>query len=128
MSLDPKAPDFKHQELCLQFLRNVLDVSAALATRTYIWGGMVVDILRGEFVRAHHDIDGFTLDLLDVRDQMATGFADRGYAASYAGEWDILRIDRGGLHAAFSRLEVAGNTAMWRHVGDQGTIFFPTLG
>ncbi|NLG52350.1 MAG: hypothetical protein GX552_19765, partial [Chloroflexi bacterium] len=33
--------------------------------------------------------------------------------------------ERDGVHATFNRLEVDGDTALWRHIGDQGTVYFP---
>ena len=84
-----------------------------------------MDILRGEYLRDHHDIDGFTLNLLSVKDDMAALFIKRGYTISYAGAYDMLRIDRGDLHAAFNRLGIEDSRAKWRHVGDQGTVVFP---
>jgi hypothetical protein len=30
----------------------------------------VLDIVEGYFLREHHDIDGFTLNLLDVKNKM----------------------------------------------------------
>ena len=119
------APD--HQQTCLQLLQDIHDVSTSLATRTYIWGGMVPDILRGEFLRPHHDVDGFTLNLLDVKTEMAERFSAKGYATTYLDEYDMLRIEKGDLHAALNRLEMDGDTAMWRHVGDQGTVYFPAV-
>jgi len=113
------------RQVCLRFLQDIYEVSATLGTRTYIWGGLVIDILQGEFLRDHRDVDGFTLNLLDVKDEMAARFAGRGYAASWQDDVDILRIDKNGLHAVFNRLELEGDLAMWRHVGEQGTLFFP---
>jgi hypothetical protein len=115
----------ENQRLVLQFLRDIYAVSSELGTRTTIWGGLVPDILHGSFLRDHHDVDGFVLNLLDVKDQMAARFSERGYVVSYQHAYDLLRVDRGGLHAAFNRLETEGDQAMWRHVGDQGTIGFP---
>jgi hypothetical protein len=114
-----------HQRLILQFLQDIYEVSAALSTRTHIWGGMVPDILCGRFLRDHHDVDGFVLNLLDVKDEMADLFSERGYTTAYADQIDMLRIEQGDLHAAFNRLEIEGDLAMWRHVGDHGTVFFP---
>jgi hypothetical protein len=115
----------RRQRFCLQFLSDVYEVSSALATRTYLWGGMVIDILCGAFLREHHDLDGFTLNLLDVKAEMAAMFSERGYTTSYSEEFDYLRVERGALHAVFNRLEIVGGLAMWRHVGDQGTVYFP---
>ena len=38
---------------------------------------------------------------------------------------DMLIIAKDDLHAAFNRLEVDGPIAMWRHIGDEGTVYFP---
>lgn len=109
----------------LAFLRDVDEVSAACGTRTYIWGGFTVDILEGRFVREHHDLDGFTLNLLDVLPEMTALYAARGYATDFRKDIDMLTIRKDGLHAAFNRLEVDGPIAMWRHIGDEGTVYFP---
>jgi hypothetical protein len=122
---ETRLPKPEHQQACLQLLQDIYEVSAALATRTYIWGGMVVDILRDEFLRVHRDIDGFTLNLSSVRTDMAGLFSKRGYATAYADEYGMLKIKKGELHAALNQLEIDGHTAMWRHVGDQGTVYFP---
>jgi hypothetical protein len=114
-----------HQCACLRVLQDLYEVSAALGTCTFVWGGLVADILCSEFLRAHHDVDGFVLNLLNVKEKMAARFAERGYAVSYQDIYDLLRIDKCGLHAVFNRLEIDGHRAMWRHVGDQGTVFFP---
>ena len=110
---------------CLEFLRDITEVSDACGTTTFIWGGTVIDILKGEFLRDHRDIDGFTLNLLDVLADMTELFEKRGYSIRYLDEVDMLQILKPGLHAAFNRLELDGQTAMWRHVGDHGTVYFP---
>lgn len=119
------APD--RQQTCRQFLQDIYEVSTALETRTYIWGGMVADILRGAFLRPHHDVDGFTLNLLSIKDEMMARFLVKGYATTYSDKYDMLRVEKGGFHAGLNRLEMDGDTAMWRHVGDQGTIYFPAV-
>ena len=118
----------EHQQAYLHLLHDIYEISTALGTQTYIWGGMVIDILCGEFLRVHNDIDGFTLNLLSVKDKMTLMFSDRGYKTSYASAYDMLKIEKDDFHAAFNRLEVDGDSAMWRHVGEQGTITFPTNG
>ena len=115
----------ENSKSCLQFFKDIFEVSNICSTKTFIWGGTTIDILEGEFIREHHDIDGFTLNLLDVRDEMTTEFQNRGYETSYMEEVDILGIKKGDLHAGFNRLETDGDTAMWRGAGDEGTLFFP---
>ena len=122
-------PSPEMQELdqgCLQLLTDLYEVSEALGTRTCVWGGMVIDILSGEFLRAHHDVDGFTLNLLKVKTEMASMLTQKGYTASYLDDYDILQIKKGEIRAGFNRLEVDRGIAKWRHVGDQGTICFPS--
>lgn len=109
----------------LALLRDIYEVSGLCGTQTYIWAGLVRDIVCGHFLRDHGDVDGFTLNLWQLRDDLADLYRQRGYIVSFLEEFHILRIDRDGVHAAFNRLEVDGETAMWRHIGDQGTVYFP---
>ena len=125
MIKEARRPKPGHQQACLQLLQDIYEVSTALAMRTYIWGGMVVDILCGEFLRVHHDIDGFTLNLSSVKTEMAALFSRKGYVTTYSDEYGMLKIRRGELHAALNQLEIDDDTAVWRHVGDQGTVAFP---
>lgn len=109
----------------VEFLRDIGEVSTACGTRTYIWGGFTIDILEGRFVREHHDLDGFTLNLLDVLPEITALYAARGYVTEFREDIDMLTIRKDGLHASFNRLEVDGPIAMWRHIGDEGTVYFP---
>ena len=106
-------------------LRDIFDVSQECSTNTYLWGGIVIDILEGRFLREHHDLDGFTLNFRDVLDEMQSLFEQRGYLPEYDDKFQILKIEKDGSHATFNGLEVDGEIAMWRHVGNDGTIFFP---
>ncbi len=107
-------------------LRAIYSVSYLLSTRTYIWAGLVQDVMTGRFLRDHGDVDGFTLNLWELRHDMAALFERRGYRVSFLEEFHILRIDGDGVHAGLNPLEVDGDTAMWRHIGDRGTLYFPS--
>ncbi len=107
------------------FLKDIYEVSDTGATATYIWGGFTIDILEGRFLREHHDLDGFALNLLDVLDRMMALYEQKGYTTQFREDIDMLVISKGDLHAAFNRLELDGEIAMWRHIGDQGTVYFP---
>lgn len=109
----------------LTFLKDIYAVSTACNTVTYIWGGFTLDLFAGRFLREHHDLDGFTLDLLDHLPDLIRHYEQRGYATSFRDDIDMLVIARDGLHAAFNRLELDGEIAMWRHIGDEGTVYFP---
>jgi hypothetical protein len=53
-------------------------------------------------------------------------FKQRGYSTEYLSDIDMLKIDLHGCKAAFNRLEIEKDVAMWRHIGNEGTLFFPT--
>jgi len=109
----------------LTYMKDVYEVSTACGTRTFIWGGFTLDILEGRFLREHKDLDGFTLNMLDMLDDLMAMYAARGYATEYRDDLDMLNIRKDGLHATFNRLEIDGETAMWRHIGNEGTVYFP---
>lgn len=109
----------------LEFLRDIYEVSLACETVTYIWGGFTLDIVEGRFLREHHDLDGFTLNLLEVLPDMTARYESCGYKVEFNEDFDILGISRGGLHAAFNRLETDGAMMMWRHIGNEGTVYVP---
>lgn len=113
------------QKYQLQLLRDIIEISDLCSTKTYIWGGLAIDIVEGRFLREHRDIDGFTLNLMDVKNRMETLFQDRGYTTSFLTDFDMLRVETNGCHAVFNRLEVENGIAMWRHIGNEGTVYFP---
>lgn len=110
----------------LEFLKDISEVSALCATHTYIWGGLTIDILEGRFLREHHDVDGFTLNLLSHKDRLTTLYQERGYTVTFMDAFDFLMIEKDGCHALFNRLELDTDIAMWRHIGNAGTVYFPT--
>jgi hypothetical protein len=112
----------KHQ---LQILSDIYDVSCECSTKTYIWGGLVIDILEGRFLREHRDIDCFTLNLMDCKVDFDTMFKERGYSTEFQTGIDMFQIHKDGCGAAFNRLEYENETAMWRHIGNEGTFYFP---
>ena len=65
-------------ECYLAFVRDICEVSEVCGTTTYLWGGVSIDVMEGRFVRDHGDVDGFTLDLLGWRDDLAALYEERG--------------------------------------------------
>lgn len=113
------------QQFQLELLNDIFTISDMCSTKTYIWGGLAIDIVEGHFLREHNDIDCFTMNLLDVKQQMETQFLQKGYAVTFLDEVDMLQVKKNGCHAAFNRLEIDNDIAMWRHIGNEGTVFFP---
>jgi len=109
----------------LLFLKDIFEVSAECSTKTYIWGGFTMDILEGRFLREHGDLDGFTENMMSKLDQLTAAYKIRGYHTEFRNDINMLVIRKGDLHAAFNPLDRDGDVAMWRHIGDQGTVYFP---
>jgi hypothetical protein len=115
------------QKCQIQLLKDIFEIADLCSTKTYIWGGLVVDIVEGYFLREHHDIDGFTMNLLDVKNKMEILFQQSGYTTSFLNDFDMLRVEKNGCFAVFNRLEVENKVAMWRHIGNEGTVYFPCI-
>ncbi|MBN2559235.1 MAG: hypothetical protein JXB33_10825 [Clostridia bacterium] len=111
---------------CLKFLKDIYEVSSEAETKTYIWGGLISDVAEGGFLREHGDIDGFTVDMMNKLHVLKTIYTERGYLVEFNSEFNILKISMNGLHATFNPLDIDENVAMWRHIGNQGTVFFPS--
>jgi hypothetical protein len=117
--------DWQKQQL--QILKDIYEVSRSCSTNTYVWGGLVMDIFEGRFLREHHDIDCFTLNLLDVKSDMNVLFKQKGVSTEYLSDIDMFKIDQHRCEAAFNRLEIDNDVAMWRHIGNEGTFYFPRV-
>ena len=115
----------ENQQCQLEVLQDIYTISESCSTRTYIWGGLTVDINEGHFLREHRDLDCFTLNLLDAKHQMETRFIQKGYTVNYVDEFDMLQVKKNGCSAGINRLEIENDIAMWRHIGNEGTVFFP---
>jgi len=109
----------------LEFLRDIYEVSAACSTKSYIWGGLTIDIMEGRFLREHGGMDVFTLNLLELKDDLSELYVDRGYQTEFLPEWHMLQIRRDGHSGSFNCLEIDHGVAMWRHIGEHGTVYFP---
>ena len=111
--------------LYLAFMRDMLEVCETLGLRWYIWGGMVADILEGNFQREHGDLDGFVENLENNVKALSAALTQRGYEAAFNEQFSILTARRDPIHAAFNPLRINGGIAEWKHIGDQGSVFFP---
>jgi hypothetical protein len=116
-----------NQQQQLQTLKDIFEISGLCSTKTYVWGGMVMDILEGRFLREHGDIDCFTLNLLDVKENMDSFFIQRGYKTGFTNGIDMYNVQKDGCRVAFNRLEIDNKIAMWRHIGNEGTLYFPRV-
>ena len=111
--------------LYLRFLKDIYDISTRCSKRTYIWGGFTLDIFEQQFTREHHDLDGFVEGMMPLLGRLERLFGERGYTTEFRDDISMLQVRKGGQHAALNPLEREGPVAMWRHIGRQGTVFFP---
>lgn len=109
----------------LELMRDIYEVSVACSTKTYIWGGFTIDIFEGRFLREHRDLDGFIENMMGVLDSLIAHYENRGYSTEFNSYINMLSVRRGDLHAAFNPLDIDEKIAMWRHIGDKGTVYFP---
>lgn len=109
----------------LEFMRDIYAASGACGVKTYIWGGLTADIWEGRFLREHGDLDGFTENMMEVLYPLMDEYHSRGYETEFRSGFNMLIIKKNGLHACFSPLDKDGEEAMWRHIGEWGTVYFP---
>lgn len=115
----------KRNESYLEMIKDIYEISTSLSTKTYIWGGFTIDIFSGGMLREHGDLDAFTENMLDLLDGLMESYAGRGYRVEFWEEFHILKVSKGEVHAGFNRLDLDGDVAMWRHIGNEGTVYFP---
>lgn len=109
----------------LQMIRDIWVVSETCSTRTYLWGGFAADIFEGRLLRDHGDLDGFVFNMMAIKDRLIIEYRSRGYEVRFDDKFNMLIIEKNGVHGAFNPLDVDGEVAMWRHIGDKGTVYFP---
>lgn len=110
----------------LSLLEDIYDISAQIGTKTYIWGGMAIDIWEGHFLREHGDLDGFVENLIENLDVMIEEFIKREYEVTFNDEFLILEVKSGLVHASLNPLQINGKVAEWMHIGNEGSVYFPS--
>jgi hypothetical protein len=109
----------------IDMMRDVFEVSSAHGLKSYVWGGFCVDILRGDWTRAHGDLDLFCENLVDHLDALRAAYEARGYETKYLPDFWMLQIRKGGVHAGFNMVRNVDGIAHWHHIGIHGAVFFP---
>ena len=112
------------QYLCM--LEDIFDISTKLGIKTFIWGGMSIDIWEGYFLREHGDLDGFVENLIENLDVLVSEFRKRKYEITFTSEFSMLEVKKGLVHASFNPLKIDGKSAEWKHIGNEGSVYFPT--
>jgi hypothetical protein len=114
-------------QLYLKMIEDIYEVSNSISTKTYIWGGMTIDIVEGVFLREHGDLDGFIYDMTFHLENLTEKYQQKGYIVKYDNDFNMLIIENDIVHASFNELNIENGVAMWRHIGRKGTIYFPEI-
>jgi hypothetical protein len=109
----------------LAFMDDIYTVSARLGLKSYIWGGVAVDVLHGAFTREHGDLDCFTEGLVENITELRSRYETLGYSTQYFPDFWMLIIKKGDAHATFNSVMNVDGIAHWYHAGPRGTVFFP---
>ena len=125
MNVKDKNAISKGNQGYLEIIKDIYEVSVDCSTKTYIWGGIAIDILQGTFLREHKDLDGFVENMMTVLAQLINKYQNKGYSTEFQNDINMLIIKKGNQHAVFNPLDIYENVAIWRHIGDHGTVYFP---
>ncbi|MCL2603868.1 MAG: hypothetical protein FWD90_05255 [Defluviitaleaceae bacterium] len=106
-------------------LKDIYAVSEKLGIKTYIWGGIAVDILNGSFTREHGDLDCFIENLDENITELINRYETLGYQTQYFPDFWMLTIKKGDALATFNSVRNVDGIAHWYHAGPRGTVFFP---
>lgn len=123
-TLELPAKNIEKEKTYLEALNSLYDFSFQLKTKTYIFGGLTLDVWENKFLRDHHDIDCLTVDLHTLRDNFRTLFEKSGYKTEDLDNGDFRAL-KGDLKMHMGHLKIEDETVEWTHNGEKGSIFFP---
>ncbi|WMJ90550.1 nucleotidyltransferase domain-containing protein [Anaerocolumna sp. MB42-C2] len=115
----------KKNQQYITMLADIYDISSSLGIRTFVWGGLSIDIWEGYFLREHGDLDGFVENLTEYVESLTSEYVKRGYKVTFHSEFLMLEVEKDLVHASFNPLKRNGKTAEWKHIGNDGSVFFP---
>lgn len=114
----------KKEKLFLKLLHLLNEISGKAGTKSYIFGGLTLDIWHGRFLRDHYDIDVLTENLHSLEPEFVEQFSGAGYETHHLGNNDFKAIkDEVKIH--FGHLDIKNGSVEWTHDGENGSIFFP---
>ena len=106
-------------------MKLVEKASLSLDTITWIWGGLVVDVLKGKFLREHGDLDYLMMDLHQSKSQISETFINWGWITKNLENGD-LKLIKNGMKIHLGHVELS-DTVTWTHNGEKGSIVFPVM-
>jgi hypothetical protein len=91
----------------------------------YTWGGFVQDIIEGEILREHKDIDMFIENMDSKIDDILNELNAKKYKCLYADNIQMLILEKNNIEIAINPIVFKNETAIWKHIGELGFICFP---
>lgn len=107
----------------LEVMKLVEDVSLSLDTITWLWGGLVVDVIKGKFLREHDDLDYLTMNLHQLKSQISEKFINCGWSTKNLENGD-LKLTKDDVKIHLGHIELS-DKVNWTHNGEKGSLFFP---
>jgi len=98
--------------------------SKMLATVSYIWGGLSIDIYKRQFLREHSDIDYFVRDLQRISRHLQDLLLSEGWTVVAILNNHLLVAIKDNVKLHLGHIEV-DDVVKWKHNGNDGTITFP---
>ena len=100
-------------------------ISAELGTLAYIWGGWMLDIYKGQFLRDHSDVDCFVVDLYQLFARFGERLFQEGWQVRNPLDGHLLWAEKDGVKLHLGHVEFDDSVVNWKHNGDDGSILFP---
>lgn len=110
-------------QLYLRTLGLLSKFSKIYNTKSYIFGGLTLDIWEGKFLREHDDIDVLCEQMYLHRGMFHDFFSKQGYETKDLENYDFKAIKKEAkIH--IGHLEIRDSQVEWKHNGDKGSIIF----
>ena len=106
-------------------MQDIYEISALCNTKTYIWGGLTIDIFEEKFLREHRDLDGFIANMVLKLNELTMLYEKKGYQTEYVEDICMFKVKNNEVHASFNSVEFKDDFAVWKHIGNEGAVYFP---
>jgi len=108
----------------LAALQHLNVFSKVIGVKSYIFGGLTLDIWAGKLLRPHGDIDCLTENLHTHEQQFRRLFLQAGYQTKHLSNKDFLAI-KNKVEVHLGHVTIQQGRIEWTHNGDIESIFFP---
>lgn len=110
---------------CLEGLKLINKISKELEIKSYVWGGLTLDIWSGEFIREHSDIDVLTENLHENEEYFDKAFSQEGFDTKHLINDDFKAV-KGDVRIHFGHINIFEKSEIeWTHNGDKESLILP---